>query len=80
MHELSITQAMIEPVKEHAGKAGAKKVKRINLVIGELSGFVGKRVQFYFNEISVGTVMENAELTFKTVPTMCRYRDCGKEF
>ncbi|MCK4964719.1 MAG: hydrogenase maturation nickel metallochaperone HypA [Dehalococcoidia bacterium] len=61
---------MIELVKEHAEKAGAKKVERINLVIGELSGFVGECVQFYFNKMAGGTIMENAELTFKTVPTM----------
>jgi hypothetical protein len=32
---------MIELFKEHAEKASDKKVERINLVNGELSGFVG---------------------------------------
>jgi hypothetical protein len=27
-------------------------------------------VQFYFNEMAGGTIMENTELTFKTVPTI----------
>ena len=40
MHELAITQALIGLVKEHAEKVGAKKVERINVVVGELSGFV----------------------------------------
>jgi hydrogenase nickel incorporation protein HypA/HybF len=80
MHELAITQAMIELVKEHAEKAGAKKVGRINLVVGELSGFVGECVQFYFDQMSEGTIMKDAELTFKRVPTMGRCRNCSKEF
>jgi len=80
MHEMAITQAMIELVKEHAEKADAKKVGRINLVVGELSGFVGECVQFYFDQMSKGTIMENAKLTFKTVPTIGRCRKCTKEF
>ncbi len=80
MHELAITQAMIGLVNEHADKAGAQKVGRINLVVGEMSGFVDQCVQFYFDQMSVGTIMEGAELTFKRVPTTGRCRDCGKEF
>ena len=80
MHELAITQDMIELVREHAEKAGARKVGRINLVVGELTGFVGECVQFYFDHMTKGTIMEDAELTFKTIPTTGRCRDCGKEF
>jgi len=80
MHELAITQAMIGLVREHAEKADAKKVGRINLVVGEMTGFVDECVQFYFDQMSVGTVMEGAELTFKRVPTTGRCRDCKHEF
>jgi hydrogenase nickel incorporation protein HypA/HybF len=45
---------VIELVKEHADKAGAKKVGRINLVVGELSGFVGDFVQFYLDHLAKG--------------------------
>ena len=62
MHELAITQDMIELVREHAEKAGARKVGRINLVVGELTGFVGECVQFYFDHMTKGTIMEDAEL------------------
>lgn len=80
MHELAITQAMIGLVREHAEKADAKKVGRINLVVGEMTGFVDQCVQFYFDQMSVGTVMEGAELMFKRVPTTGRCRDCKHEF
>ena len=74
MHELAITQALIGLVKEHAEKVGAKKVERINVVVGELSGFVGQSVEFYFDQMSAGTI------SFKTIPMAGRCRDCGKEF
>ena len=80
MHELAITQAVIGLVSEHAEKAEARKVVRINLVVGELTGFVGDFVQFYFDHMTKGTIMENAELTFKTIPTTGQCRDCSKEF
>lgn len=80
MHELAITQALIGLVQEHAEKVGAKKVERINVVVGELSGFVGQSVEFYFEQMSAGTIMDDAKLTFKTIPMAGRCRDCGVEF
>jgi len=80
MHELAITQSMFDLVLEQAKKAGAKKVGKINLVIGEMTGVVGDCVQFYFDFISKGTLAEGAALSFAMVPPKARCRDCGKTF
>ena len=80
MHELAITQSMFDLVLEQAGKAGAGKVGKINLVIGEMTGVVGESVQFYFPFLSQGTIAEGATLSFAMVPTMARCRDCSREF
>ena len=80
MHELAITQSMLEVVLEQAETAGAKEVGKINLVIGEMCGIVEESVQFYFNFLSQGTPAEGAALSFTMVPTMARCRDCGKTF
>ena len=80
MHELAITQSMLDLVLEQARKVEAREVKRINLVIGEMSGFVGECVQFYFDFISKGTIAERAALSFKMIPTTARCRGCGKLF
>ena len=80
MHELAITQGLIDLVLEHAGKAEATKVTRINVVAGELSGFVDTCMQFYFEHLSKGTMAEEAKLSFVRVPTTGRCRDCGHEF
>lgn len=80
MHELAITQSMLDLVLEQAQKVEAQEVKRINLVIGKMSGFVEECVQFYFDFISKGTIAERAALSFKTIPTTARCRSCGKLF
>ena len=80
MHELAITQSMLNLVLEQAEKAKAKKVGKINLVIGEMTGVVGECVQFYFDFLSKGTLADGAALSFSAVPTQARCRGCGKLF
>ena len=80
MHELAITQNMMDIVLEQAEGAGAKEIKRINLVIGEMSGFVEESVQFYFDFISKETIAEGATLYFEMIPATAQCRTCGKRF
>ncbi len=80
MHELSITQSMFDLVLKHAEEAEAKKVKKINLVIGEMTGVVGECVEFYLGFLSKGTIAEGAVLAVKTVPVKATCRDCGETF
>lgn len=80
MHELSITQTMLELVLEQARQNQAKKVEGINLVIGGLSGVVDDCVRFYFDFLSKGTIAEGARLSFRRVSPKARCRECGKEF
>ena len=80
MHEASITESMLSLALEKAGEAQAKKIVRINLVVGELSGVVGDCVQFYFDHISKNTIAEGAALSFETKPTQIRCRKCQHVF
>jgi hydrogenase nickel incorporation protein HypA/HybF len=80
MHELTITKSILDLVLEQAGKAEAKKVGKINLVIGEMTGVVEECVQFYFDFLSQGTITEGAVLSFEMTPTTARCRGCGKPF
>ena len=80
MHELAITQSMLDLVLEQAKKAGAKEVGRINVVVGEMCGFVEECVKFYFDFISKGSLAEGASLSFTMIPPKARCRDCDKTF
>lgn len=80
MHELAITQSMLDLVLDQAEKAEATSVGKINLVIGEMTGVVDRAVQFYFDFLSKGTAAEGAALAFKVIPTTAKCRNCYKNF
>jgi hydrogenase nickel incorporation protein HypA/HybF len=80
MHELSITQSMLDLVLEEAKKVGAGRVGKVNLVIGDLSGIVGECVEFYFEFLSEDTIAKEAILSFKKIATQARCRNCGELF
>ena len=80
MHELGITQNILQIALEHAAKANAQKIRRINLVVGSLAGVVAESVQFYFDFLSKDTPAEGARLVFEKVPGRLRCQSCGREF
>ena len=80
MHEMAITQSMFDLVLQHAEKAGAERVEKISLVIGEMTGVVGECVRFYLDFLSKGTIVEGATLSVQTVPPRTRCKDCGETF
>ena len=63
-----------------AGEAGARKIIRVNLVMGELSGVESNCVKFYFDFIAKDTLAAQAELIFQAKPTTLRCRKCGATF
>ena len=80
MHELPVTQSILEIACRHAEQAGAKQVTDIHLVIGKLSSIVDDSVQFYWDTISAGTVCEGATLHFRRIATKLKCEDCSHEF
>jgi hydrogenase nickel incorporation protein HypA/HybF len=80
MHELSITQSLLEIALRHAERAGAQHITRLNLVIGELTSIVDDSVQFYWDIISRDTIAEGAELHFDRVPGSLRCLGCGHTY
>jgi len=80
MHELGVTQSMLQIALDHTQKAEAKRILRIYLRVGDLSSIVGESVQFYFDFISRGTPAEGAQLVFQRVPARFRCQACGTEY
>ncbi len=77
MHELSVTESIVEIATRHARQAGAGRVLAINLVIGDLSSIVDDSVQFYFDFLSEGTATEGARLVFNRLGVELRCQACG---
>jgi hydrogenase nickel incorporation protein HypA/HybF len=78
MHELAVTQSILEISLRHAKEAGASQVTCINLVIGEFASIVDDSVQFYWELLAEGTIAKNAKLHFERIAgemtcTNCKY-------
>nr|HID14164.1 hydrogenase maturation nickel metallochaperone HypA [Anaerolineae bacterium] len=80
MHELSVTQSLLEIALRHAERAGARRITRLNLVIGELTSIVDDSVQFYWDIVSRDTIAEGAQLHFERTPGILRCLGCGHTF
>ncbi|MFW6082924.1 MAG: hydrogenase maturation nickel metallochaperone HypA [Chloroflexota bacterium] len=80
MHELSVTESLLEIAVRHAEEAGAERIVRLNIVLGEFSSIVDESVQFYWDIVSADTIAEGAELHFERVAGTLRCLACGHEF
>lgn len=80
MHELSVTENILEIVKTHAERANAKKVTDIFLVIGQLSSIVDDSVQFYWDLMTAETIAEGAKLHFRRLPLLIRCNECKNTY
>ena len=60
VHELPITENILEIALRHADQAGAACVTDIYLVIGQLASVVDEFVTFYWDIISAGTIAEGS--------------------
>lgn len=77
MHEMAITQSVVDAVCTRMGDA---PVRRVCLEIGKLSGVVPDSVRFCFDLITAGTTLEGADLEIVQPAGQARCRDCGAEF
>jgi hydrogenase nickel incorporation protein HypA/HybF len=77
MHELAITQAVVDAVVERTGEAG---VSAVRLEIGKLSGVVPDSVRFCFDLVAEGTPLHGARLEIVEPAGRGRCRDCAARF
>jgi hydrogenase nickel incorporation protein HypA/HybF len=80
MHEMAVTQNILDIAVRHAQQARASRIVQINLVVGELSGIVDDSVQFYFDFLSKDTIAAGATLVFERRPALYRCRACGTSY
>ena len=80
MHELAVTQSILDISLRHAKEAGVKKITSINLVIGEFASIVDDSVQFYWDLITEGTPAQGAELRFERIAGEMTCADCMISF
>jgi hydrogenase nickel incorporation protein HypA/HybF len=77
MHELAITQSVVEQITQRVGDA---RVTRVALQIGLLAGVVCDSVRFCFDVCAQGTPLEGARLEIIQTPGRARCRACAASF
>src|SRR4051812_28030244 len=79
MHELAITQAIVESVQERAEQAGGRRVSRVVIAIGRLSAVLPDAVRFCFELCTEHTLLAGAALIIEEPPGSARCRTCGTQ-
>lgn len=77
MHEMSITQSVVEICEGHAA---GRRVTSVVLEIGELSGVVPESIEFCFEACTKGTLLDGATLSIEQVPGMGKCPGCSGDF
>jgi hydrogenase nickel incorporation protein HypA/HybF len=77
MHELAITCNIVELVAE---AAKGRKVARVTVEIGKLSGVMPDAIAFCFPEVAKGTEAESAFLDICEIDAAARCDVCGTKF
>ena len=79
MHELAITQSILDIAEKVAQEHGATRVREVHIKLGEYSGVVPQRVQDYFDVISQGTIAQGAVLDIQRLPVVIHCLDCDQD-
>lgn len=77
MHELAITQSLVDAIVE---QLGSRRVTVVNVRIGKVSGVVPDAVRFCFDLVAEGTPVEGARLEIAEPGGRARCRSCTAEF
>jgi hydrogenase nickel incorporation protein HypA/HybF len=83
VHELQVTERILDIAIRHASGHDVSRIVRIRLRIGELSDLEDEWIQRYFDHLSRGTLAEREELREPKCPG-CGQSDCrlvsGREY
>jgi hydrogenase nickel incorporation protein HypA/HybF len=79
MHELAVTEKILDIAVKHARMNGVNKIRSITLKIGEMSDIENEWIQHYFDYLSKNTVAEGAVLKIERTPIVLRCNKCKRE-
>lgn len=77
MHELAVTQSMVDAVVD---RMGDRRILAVRLEIGRLSGVVPEAVRFCFDLVTEGTTLSGARLDIVEPEGRAWCRRCRREF
>ncbi len=80
MHELAVTESILNITLRHAETHHAIKVTDIYLVIGQWSTIIDDSIQFHWDILAENTIAQNAKLHFERIPVELFCLDCSNTY
>lgn len=80
MHELALVQGILEAVLEKAENHQIKKIKKIKIVVGEMTSAMPEALQFAFQVLCRDTPAWDAVLEIENRPVKLSCRECHQVF
>jgi hydrogenase nickel incorporation protein HypA/HybF len=80
MHELPVTESILNIVLRHAAANQVQAVVSIGLRVGEMSDLEDEWIQRYFDYLSKGTLAEGARLKIERVPVTIECPGCKSTY
>jgi len=79
VHEMAVCQGLIDQVEEVARAEHGRRVARIELSVGPLSGVEPQLLQQAFPLAAAGSLAEGALLAIETAPVRVHCDECGHD-
>lgn len=80
MRELNETRSILTKALLKARESNAKRIKSLHLVIGEISELDQSSIQKHWDELSVGTPAEQAQLHFRFISAEVQCMACFMKY
>jgi hydrogenase nickel incorporation protein HypA/HybF len=80
VHELSVTENLLDISIRYGLDANAIKITDLFIVIGQLTTFIDDSIQFYWDFVSKDTIAEGAQLHFRRIPAQFQCLNCGTSY
>lgn len=80
MHEMGIISGVLDAVNASAADAGATRVFKVSLRVGQMTEAIEDALVFAFEALSEGTICEGAELAIEWVEPTSLCMECAHEF
>jgi hydrogenase nickel incorporation protein HypA/HybF len=80
MRERNATQSILHQALRRAQDANATRVKRLQIVLGEIAELNPEAIRNHWEELSPGTPAERAELTFRSIQAEVQCMACFEKY
>jgi hydrogenase nickel incorporation protein HypA/HybF len=79
VHELAVTQSIVDSVTEEMDRRGLERVQAVHLKLGRMTTFVPDCIKFYYEALTVDTPLEGSDIIVDEIDVTGRCGNCGLE-